>query len=156
MFEFIKSISIDVSAGSANGKALVSADQPLLVDHFPGNLLLPGSWLIELSAQIAGPLAEELAKQRLNLERWALLGMIREAKFLQPVSLPAAINLFAEAERVETSSVIVDVKAEVGDQPVMRAQLVMMMAEAAPEWHEAIAAREARLARWKTTGKTMA
>lgn len=149
MFEFIESISIDTDAGVAHGKAVVSAEQPLLADHFPGNPLLPGSWLIELAAQIAGPLAEETAKQKLNLDRWALMGMIRDAKFLHPVSLPATITLFARSERLESSSITVGVSAEVGDQPVMRAQLVMMMAEAAPEWHEAIQARKARLARWK-------
>lgn len=151
MFEFIESISIDTVAGSARGRASVSAKQPLLTDHFPGNPLLPGSWLIELVAQIAGPLAEELVRQNFNLDRWALMGMIRDAKFLRPVSWPATINLFARAERVETSSVAVSVSAEVDDQLVMRAELVMMMAEAAPEWHQAIRAREARLARWKGT-----
>ncbi len=149
MFEFIESISVDAAAGSAHGRAFVPADQPLLADHFPGKPLLPGSWLIELAAQIAGPLAEELAKQKLNLDRWALVGMIRDAKFLEPVSLPATIILLARADRVEASSVTVDVSAEVDDQRVMRAQLVMMMAEAAPEWDEAIQAREGRLARWK-------
>lgn len=149
MFELIKSISIDAIGGVAHGKAVVVAAHPLFADHFPGRPLLAGSLLIELAAQVAGPLAEEVAKHRLNLDRWALLGMIREAKFLHPVSLPARISLFAQAERVESSSITLSVLAEVDGQLVMRAQLVMMMAEAELGWDEAIAAREARLAQWK-------
>lgn len=149
MFQFIQSISIDVAAGLAQGKALVDSDQALLADHFPGNPVLPGSWLIELAAQIAGPLAEELAQQKHDTNRWALLGMIRDAKFLQPVSLPATLDLFAKAERVDTSSITVGVAAEVEGQLIMRAQLVMMMTVATPAWEEAIRARVARLARWK-------
>jgi len=149
MFQFIQSISIDVAAGLAQGRAQVGSDQALLADHFAGNPLLPGSWLIELTAQIAGPLAEELTRQKHDTNRWALIGMIRDAKFLQPVSLPATLDLFAKAERVDTSSITVGVTAEVGGQLVMRAQLVMMMTEATPAWEEAIRAREARLALWK-------
>ena len=149
MFELIESISIDASAGVAHGKAMVPVDHPLFADHFPGRPLLAGSLLIELAAQVAGPLAEEVTKHRLNLDRWALLGMIRDAKFLHPVSLPASIVLHAQADRVESSNITVSVRADVDDEHVMRAQLVMMMSEAAPEWNEAIAAREARLAIWK-------
>ncbi len=149
MFELIQSISIDAIGGVAHGKAVVAVDHPLFADHFPGRPLLAGSLLIEMTAQVAGPLAEEVTKHRLNLDRWALLGMIRDAKFLHPVSLPASITLFAQADRVESSNVTISVSAEVDEQLVMRAQLVMIMAEAAQEWDEAIRAREARLAKWK-------
>ena len=149
MFELITSISVDAIGGVAHGKAVVAADDPLFADHFPGSPLLPGSLLIELAAQVAGPLAEEVIKHRLNIDRWALLGMIRDAKFLRPVSLPATITLFAQADRVESSNFTVSVTAAVDEQLVMRGQLVMMMTEAERVWDEAITAREMRLANWK-------
>jgi 3-hydroxyacyl-[acyl-carrier-protein] dehydratase len=149
MFELIKSISIDADAGSASGKAIVPADHPLFADHFPSAPLLPGSLLIELAAQIAGPLAEQVMKLRLNLDRWSLLGIVRNAKFFRPVTLPTTIVLQATVHRCESSSIGLLVEAQEGGQLVMRAELVMMMVEAQPQWDAAIRARHERLASWK-------
>ena len=149
MFELIESITIDSAGGAASGIASLPAEHPLFADHFPLAPIAPGSLLIELSAQIAGPLAEEFTKSRSNLDRWALLGMIREAKFLYPVPLPARIMFSAETVRIESSNITVSVRAEVDGQPVMRAELVMMMTESAPGWEKAIRARDQRVAAWK-------
>jgi 3-hydroxyacyl-[acyl-carrier-protein] dehydratase len=149
MFELIQSISIDAAAGTASGKAVVPADHPLFADHFPGSPLLPGSLLIELAAQIAGPLAEEVARFQLQVERWSLLGMIRDAKFLRPVKLPAALVLSAELTRVELSSIAARVDAISGELQVLTAELVMVMFEEEPGWEGAIRARHERFAAWK-------
>jgi acyl-CoA thioesterase FadM len=105
--------------------------------------------LIELAAQVAGPLAEQVVKLRLNVERWALLGMIRSAKFLRPVPLPATIVLTAEISRLDLSNTALQVRARATEELVMSAELVMMMVEGAPEWETAIRARHERLAAWK-------
>ena len=84
MFELMRSISIDAENGRASGVAFVPSDHPLFADHFPGKSLLPGSLILELAAQVAGPLAEEFVKTQLNIERWSILGMIRDARFLNP------------------------------------------------------------------------
>ncbi len=149
MFELIQSISIDAATESSSGRAFVPADHPLFADHFPGAPLLPGSLLIELAAQVAGPLAEQVTKLRLDVERWAVLGMIRNAKFLRPVPLPATVALSAEVRRFDASSVALQVEAKVNEQLVMTAELVMMMSEATPEWEAAIRARHERVASWK-------
>jgi 3-hydroxyacyl-[acyl-carrier-protein] dehydratase len=148
MFEMMRAISIDAAEGKAEGRAEVAADHPMLVDHFPGVPILPGSLLVELAAQTVGPLAEEMTRLNHGLERWALLGMICETKFLQPVRLPATIRIFAEAVRSEPSSVTAKVTARVADQLTFRAELMMMMIAASPQWAEAIQARQERLAQW--------
>ncbi|HEX8285729.1 MAG TPA: hypothetical protein VF588_20400 [Pyrinomonadaceae bacterium] len=149
MFELMRSINTDAGRGLARGTAAVPADCPAFADHFPGAPLLPGSLLIELAAQVAGPLAEETISSRLGLERWAVLGMIRDAKFLRHTPLPAQLLITAEVRRAEAAKVVVQASARVDGQEVLRAELWMMMLEASPEWAAAVAARLERVARWK-------
>jgi 3-hydroxymyristoyl/3-hydroxydecanoyl-(acyl carrier protein) dehydratase len=149
MFELMRSIRIDVENWRASGVAFVPADHPLFADHFPGKSLLPGSLILELAAQVAGPLAEEFAKIQLQIERWAILGMVRDARFLQPVFLPASLEITAAISRSQSSSVSASVSVTVSGERVMQAELVMMMLESSAEWEVAIEARNDRLARWK-------
>ena len=149
MFELMRSIKIDVENGRATGAASIPADHPLFADHFPGKSLLPGSLVLELAAQVAGPLAEEFAKAKLGIERWAILGMVRDARFLQPVFLPAALEITAVIARSQSSSINTSVTVTVNGERVMQADLVMMMVESSAEWAAAIAARNDRVARWK-------
>jgi 3-hydroxymyristoyl/3-hydroxydecanoyl-(acyl carrier protein) dehydratase len=149
MFELMRSISIDVENGRASAAAFVPDDHPLFADHFPGKSLLPGSLILELAAQVAGPLAEEFAKTKLGDERWAILGMVRDARFLQPVFLPASLEITAVVSRSQPSNISTTVTVAVNGERVMQAELVMMMLESSAEWAAAIDARNDRLARWK-------
>jgi 3-hydroxymyristoyl/3-hydroxydecanoyl-(acyl carrier protein) dehydratase len=149
MFELMRSIRIDAENGRASGAAFVPADHPLFADHFPGKSLLPGSLILELAAQVAGPLAEEFAKSQLGLERWAILGMVRDARFLQPVFLPASLEITAAISRSQTTNVSTNVTVTVEGERVMQAELVMMMLESSDEWEAGLEARNDRLARWK-------
>ena len=149
MFELMRSIRIDTENGRASGAASILADHPLFADHFPGKSLLPGSVMLELAAQVAGPLAEEFAKTKLGIERWAILGMVRDARFLQPVLLPASLEISALIARSQSSSINTNVTVTVNGERVMQAGLVMMMLESSTEWAPAIEARDDRLARWK-------
>lgn len=142
---------IDVENGRASAEAFVAADHPLFADHFPGSPLLPGSLMIELAAQVSGPLAEELATTLMGNERWAILGMVRDARFLSPVFLPATLGISAEVVRSEPASINTNVLVEVNGKRVMQAQLVMMMIETSTELAHAIEARNNRLARWKAS-----
>ena len=153
MFELVGSLAVDAAAGTAEGRATVPADHPAfpcLIDHFPGAPVLPGSLQLELCAQVAGPLAEEVTALRHSLERWAFLGLVRNAAFLERVDLPASLRVSARVRRAEPSSVAVTVSlAREGGAQLCRAELVMTLREADPTWAEAIRGYRERLAAWK-------
>lgn len=129
MFELVTAITIEPPR--ARGRAEVPR-APWLDDHFPGATVAPATLLLELAAQIAGPLVEHAG------DGAAVLGLVRSAVFRAPVPVPAALAIDAElvrdrVVRVEIAGVMT---AELGFGLVPRAE---------PAW----AAREARVARWK-------
>ena len=151
MFELIQSMQIDVEYGRASAEAFVPADHPLFADHFPGSPLLPGSLMIELAAQVSGPVAEEFARMRMEVERWAVLGMVRDVRFLHPVFLPASLRIHASVFRSEPSRIETHVVVEGDSERVMQGTIVMMMIETSAELAQAIESRHNRLARWKAS-----
>lgn len=141
MFELIRSLRID--GDRADGTAVVPADHPALLDHFPGRPLLPGTWLVEIAAQVAGPLAETETPGR-----WAVLAMIQSAKLLAPVDLPADLTIEAALVRRARDIVTTRVTAWRDDVTVLRGELVFALVEAPPGTEQAIRERMDRMARW--------
>jgi len=101
MFELVQAISIDAAAGRALGRAHVPLSAAL-DDHFPGAPHVPGTWLLELAAQIAGPLAEEASSDT----RTAILGHVRSAVFRTPVPAPADLTIEAHLLRRDPASAV--------------------------------------------------
>src|SRR6478672_7056582 len=150
MFEWLESLAIDAAEAKAAAAARVPGDHPFLADHFPGRPLLPGSLQIELCAQVAGPLVEELVARRDGIERFAFLGMVRNAKFLAPVALPATLGIFVHGARVERDSAVVHaVLTHAIDAVDCRVELAMMLRPPEPGWADAIRVYRARLASLK-------
>jgi 3-hydroxyacyl-[acyl-carrier-protein] dehydratase len=141
MFELIHTLRVEDD--HAGGTAHVPADHPMLRDHFPGRPLLPGTWLVELAAQIAGPLAETAVPGR-----WAVLAMIQSAKLLAPVDLPAALHVEATLVRRAGDIVTTRVTAWRDDVTVLRGELVFALVDAPPGTEQAVRDRAERLARW--------
>ena len=144
MFELIQSLHLD--GERADGTAAIAADHPMLRDHFPGRPLLPGTWLVEIAAQIAGPLAETVSPGR-----WAVLAMVQSAKLLAPVDLPAELHVVATLVRRAREIVTTRVTAWRDDVTVLRGELVFALVDAPPGTEAAIRERAERLARWSTS-----
>ncbi|MCL5884525.1 MAG: 3-hydroxyacyl-ACP dehydratase FabZ [Deltaproteobacteria bacterium] len=68
----------------------VTADDPFLAGHFPGNPVLPGVIVIEAMAQTAGLL--------LPPGSMALLAQVREARFRRPVVPGDQLRFFAHRQ----------------------------------------------------------
>ena len=149
MFELVHSIAIDASRERADGTARIPADHPGLLDHFPDRPLLPGTWCVELAAQIAGPLVEEV----LDDGRHALLAMIRNVTFLAPIELPTTIQIGATIARREPSTTTVQAIVYRGGILLARAELVFAHVEVTAT-ERATAERDARLERWKAAAAT--
>jgi 3-hydroxyacyl-[acyl-carrier-protein] dehydratase len=143
MFEHIRTILIE--GDRADGTAEVPLEHPMLADHFPGRPLLPGTWLIELAAQIAGPLAETMEENR-----WAVLAMVQSLKFLAPVDLPASLDIEATIVRRAREIVTTRVTVWNGDITVLRGELVFALVESPPGTEAAVRERNERLWRWST------
>jgi 3-hydroxymyristoyl/3-hydroxydecanoyl-(acyl carrier protein) dehydratase len=153
MFEWLESLVIDEAGATAAAEARIAGDVPFLSDHFPGHPLLPGSLQIELCAQVAGPLVDELVARRDAAERFAFLGMVRHATFHAPVALPAMPRIFARATRVERASAIVQAElTHAIDAIGCRVELVMILRPAEPGWEDAIRGYRARIAALKRRG----
>jgi len=147
MFEFLRAVEIDAEAGSAKGEAVLDAGVALLRDHFHDQTLLPGSWLVEMGAQVAGLLCEEVFQREGGERRFAILGMIRNATFPRPTLLPARLEIAAEILRKEEGYCLSRVTALVEGEAHMRAELVMTMNDSRDDWGPALEARAERLQR---------
>ena len=141
MFEHIRTIRIE--GDRADGTAEIPLDHPMLADHFPGRPLLPGTWLIELAAQVASPLVETL-----ETRRWAVLAMVQSTQLLAPVDLPASLNLEATIVRRAREIVTTRVTAWREDVTVLRGELVFALVEAPHGTEAAVRERNERLWRW--------
>jgi len=95
----------------------VTAGDPHLQGHFPGNPLMPGVLLVEAMAQTAGLLLSEGSS--------ALLAQIRDARFRRPVVPGDQVRI--EAERLGGLGGLhrFAVKASVDDAPVAEAEIVL-------------------------------
>ena len=95
----------------------VTAGDPHLQGHFPGNPLMPGVLLVEAMAQTAGLLLPEGSS--------ALLAQIREARFRRPVVPGDQVRI--DAERLGGLGGLhrFAVKASVDDAPVAEAEIVL-------------------------------
>lgn len=148
MFELVRALALDAAAGAAQGYAVVPADHPLLRDAGEFRRHVPETWLLEIMAQVAGPLAEAVSALGCPSPRWALLGMVRRARFHQRLPLAVRMDVRAEALRRAQGSVTLGVQVWHERCRCADAEIVMMLVETPLELTEAKQARSSRLQAW--------
>ena len=155
MFEWLESLAIDAAEAQAAAEAPRSRQTiPSSPITFPAVRCCPARCRSSSCAQVAGPLVEELVARRDGAERFAFLGMVRNATFHAPVALPATLGIFARAARVERDSAVVQAElTHAIDAVDCRVELVMMLRPPEPGWEDAIRVYRARIAALKARAR---
>ena len=130
MFEFLTGLEIDLHRRTAAGEAHVPAGHAAFADHFPGALLLPGTWTLELMQQVAEPLVEAVTLEA-GRNVPISLAAIGVAKSEQPVPLPAHLVIRARLKSLDPVAASVDVDAFEGRRRCAVATLALRLG--APE-----------------------
>ncbi len=109
----------------ARGYKNVTANEPMLAGHFPGNPLFPGVYMIEALAQLGGTTV--LAPGDIARKVPYIAG-IDKAKFRRPVVPGDRLDMEARVVRIKMNIGWVHVEASVDGKPVVEAELMFSIA----------------------------
>ena len=105
----------------ATGYKNVTANEPMLVGHFPNNPVLPGVYLIEALAQLAGA---TIMKPGDQLRKTPYLVAVDKFKFRRPVIPGDRVDMEARVARTKLNMGVVEVVATVGGKPCCAGELM--------------------------------
>jgi 3-hydroxyacyl-[acyl-carrier-protein] dehydratase len=126
-FVFIDRVLHMDEGRSGVGLKNVTINEPFFRGHFPQNPVLPGVFLIEGMAQLAG-----LVAQAAQGPAQGVLGAITDARFLRPVVPGDQVVFRVTREAALGSAVRYSGTAEVGEEPVARATFTLVLSEDGP------------------------
>jgi len=149
MFEFVQKISFNLENETATGYAFVSNEHPFFWDHFEKHPVLPATIAIEIGAQIAGPLGEELHAFRYSEQKLALLAMVQSVKLHRPVLLPANLDIQVETKRFEKNYFEARMNVYCNEEKVLNGSIVFSLQDYRNDWAVAIQNRNVRLKQWQ-------
>jgi 3-hydroxyacyl-[acyl-carrier-protein] dehydratase len=117
---------VDIRPGEcARGVKGVSLADDVFNDHFPGNPVLPGVYLLEGMAQTAGVLLERTTGGR----RLALMASIDRARFVGFARPGDAVQFEVAVESLHDDACRVRATAKVGDRTISSAQFSFTLLE---------------------------
>jgi 3-hydroxyacyl-[acyl-carrier-protein] dehydratase len=109
----------------AVGIRAVSLSDDVFTDHFPGNPVLPGIYLLEGLAQTAGVLVARTTEMR----KVALMASIDRARFMSFARPGDSVRLTIEVEAMDHVSARVRGTAQVGDREVAAARMTFRLVD---------------------------
>jgi len=104
----------------ARGYKNITANEPMLIGHFPGNPVFPGVYMIEAMAQLGGAAIMEPGDMTRKVP---YLAAIDKAKFRRPVVPGDRLDMEARVVRTKLNIGWVTVSATVESKPVVSADL---------------------------------
>jgi len=129
-FVFIDRVLHMDEGRSGVGLKNVTINEPFFRGHFPKNPVLPGVFLIEGMAQLAGLVAQ--AAQAAQGPAQGVLGAITDARFLRPVVPGDQVVFRVTREAALGKTVRYAGTAEVGEETAARATFTLVLTEDGP------------------------
>lgn len=117
---------------SVSGIKNVTLTDEVLHDHFPDYPIMPGSLIIEASAQLAGFLLERTYEQEQKERKGyirALLMQVKQAKFYNTAGAGDTLNIDVNITSLLDSAAQVSVHVRVEDKDIMKGELYFAMKE---------------------------
>jgi 3-hydroxyacyl-[acyl-carrier-protein] dehydratase len=102
----------------------VTVNEPMLVGHFPTNPVLPGVYLVEALAQLAGV---TIMKPGDQMRKTPYLVSVDKFKFRRPVIPGDRVDMEARVVRMKLSMGLVEVVATVGGKPCCAGELMFSL-----------------------------
>lgn len=126
-----KVISIDFNSLEVHAVKCVTAGEPYLSGHFPGQPIVPGVYLIEGLAQAAAAMCfANFEREAQVVEKKCMLTGVNDVKFRRPVVPGDVIHYHARYERHRGPFVWFNGVAKVDGEVVAEAQFSAVLAKA--------------------------
>ncbi|MEN9529515.1 MAG: hypothetical protein RI932_1388 [Pseudomonadota bacterium] len=126
-----KVISIDFDALEVHAVKCVTAGEPYLAGHFPGQPIVPGVYLVEGLAQTAAAMCfANFEREKQQVEKKCMLTGVDEVKFRRPVVPGDVIHYHAKYDRHRGPFVWFSGTAKVDGEVVAEAKFSAVLAKA--------------------------
>lgn len=106
------------------GIKYITGNEPFFKGHFPGEPIMPGTLIIEAMAQVATFLFYQPGKESQKLNFY--LGVVKDIRFLRPVTPRAELMMTAEPLRLAEDSAHVKVEASINGDVVSKGELIFV------------------------------
>lgn len=102
----------------------ITGDEICFLGHFPDKSIMPATMVVEAMAQVSTFLFFEKKNTKKKLEFY--LGVIKDSRFLKPVTPGDQLKIVAEAIRLTKDNALVKVTASTGQEKVAEGELIFV------------------------------
>lgn len=124
---FVRSVTV-LAHDRYQGRALWPGDLPILQGHFPGMPIVPGVFLIEAVAQVAGAgmLAGDPYARSMGPDFVGVLAGVRKCSFKRPVLAGETVVIDATSRQMSSTAATVTGKVSAGDDEIATIEILVV------------------------------